>query len=340
MRNSEGAPGLPGLRLSDQAPLQTFVVRDDQVSVRDLLLFLWRNRWIALLTALICAVAAAVAAFTVTPQYTAMTVLLPVEDESGSLGSLGAAASQLTGLASLAGVHLGDKGGESTEALATLQSQILTDTYVQQHNLLPILFAGRWDAARGKWKTQDPNKIPTLWKAAQLFKGKIRDVDDNPRTGVVTLSIEWQDPRLAAEWANGLVALTNDYLRQKSIDEAERSIAYLNQQIGKTNIVEVRNAIYGLMEDEIKKEMVARGRAEFALRVVDPAMAPERKSFPKPVLWILGGFLGGLFLGFLICVVRETVVDERSAAGFERRSGPGQPHRLSEPVLESSDERR
>jgi hypothetical protein len=237
-------------------------------------------------------------------------------------------------------VKLAEQGGEETEALATLQSQILTDTYVQQHNLLPILFASRWDAARGKWKTQDPKKIPTLWMANQLFKGKIRNVEDNPRTGVISLSVEWRSPQLAAQWANGLVTLTNDYLRQKSIDEAERSIAYLNQEIAKTSIVEVRNAIYGLMEDEIKKEMIARGRPEFALRIIDPAVAPERKSFPKPFLWVLAGALGGLFLGFIGCVVRETVADERSAGGYERRSAAGNPQRRSEAVLESSDERR
>jgi uncharacterized protein involved in exopolysaccharide biosynthesis len=340
MRNSEGTPGLPGLGLSDELPLQTFVVREDQVSVRDLLLFLWRNRWIALATAGVCAIGAALVSFMVTPKYTATMTIIPVSNETGTgLSSLGSAASSLSGLASLAGVHLGGEGKAEMEALATLQSQILTDTYVQQHNLLPILFSSQWDAASGKWKTRDPKKIPTLWKANQLFKGTIRTVEENTRTGLVTLSIKWKNPQLAAQWANGLVQLTNDYLRQKAIDESERSIAYLNQEIARTNIVEVKNAIYTLMEEEIKKEMIAKGRDEFALRVIDPAFPPERKSFPQRFLWILGGALGGLFFGFLGCVVRETVIDERSSAAPERRPSHGTPRRLTETVLESTNER-
>ena len=334
MRNSETASTLPGLHL------QTSVRPDEQASVRDLLLFLWRNRWIALASAAICAIGAAVASWIATPQYTAAVALLPVAGESGSmgLGSLGSAVSQLSGLASLAGVRLGGAEGAKTEALATLQSEVLTDTYVQQHDLLPVLFPNEWDARTKQWKTRDPEKIPTLWKANQLFKGRIRNVDDDPKTGLITLSIRWKDPAVAAQWANGLVKLTNDYLRQKSIDEAERSITYLKQEITRTNIVEVKNAIYMLMEEEIKKEMLARGRDEFALRVVDPAVPPERKSYPKPLLWIIGGVIAGIFFGFLGCVVRETLVDERSPAGHERHSRPASPQRLTDTMLESTDE--
>lgn len=340
MRNSETAPTAPGLKLRDDLHLQTYVRREEQVSVRDLFLFLWRNRWIALATGALFAIGAGVASWIVTPQYTASVALLPVGSDSGSLGlgSLGSAVSSLSGLASLAGVRLGGAEGAKTECLATLQSEVLTDTYVRQNDLLPILFSNQWDARTGKWKTEDPEKIPTLWKANQLFKGSIRSLEDDPKTGLITLSITWKNPQVAAQWANGLVKLTNDYLRQKSIDEAERSITYLNQEILKTNIVEVKNAIYMLMEEEIKKEMVARGRDEFALRVVDPAVPPERKSFPKRLLWILGGAVAGTFFAFLGCVVRETLVDERSSVNLERHSRPGSPRRLTETVRESTDE--
>lgn len=281
--------------------------RADSVSVRDVLLFLWRSRWFALVGAAVCAAAAIGAGLVATPRYTASVEVLPVNSGEGSLGSLGSAVSQLSGLASLAGLSMGAEGGFKVEALATLQSEALTDKYVQQKDLLPVLFAGRWNPATRTWRRGV--KIPTLWEANRLFQA-IRVVHDDAKTGLVTVTIRWDNPQTAAAWANGLVELTNDYLRQKTIDDADRSIAYLTQEALKTNIVEVKSAIYMLMENEIKKEMFARGRRDFALRVIDPAVPPENRSYPRPLLWTAGGLIIGIFLGLLVSVLRETMMDE------------------------------
>jgi uncharacterized protein involved in exopolysaccharide biosynthesis len=316
--------------MNDQASDSGRTLRgDDGVTLREFLRFVSRNRRIALLAGLVGCIAAATAAMLVTPKYTASVLLLPATDREQSLsmgGSLGSAVTQLGGLASLAGLNLNGGGGLKDEALATLQSEVLTDTYVRQHNLLPVLYAKLWDPATKSWRTSNPREIPTLWKANRLFEHTIRTVDDDPKTGIVTMSIKWKDPSQAAEWANGLVSLTNDYLRQKTIDDAERTIAFLNQEIAQTNTVEVKGALYAFMEEEIKKEMVAKGTKEFALKVVDPAVPPEQKSFPKPVLWTLGGGLGGVFLGLLAAILKESLAegerDTAAAAVHGRRMRP------------------
>lgn len=328
----------PDLAMGEREDPHMRVAREEAVSVRDLLLFLWRTRWLAALAGLVCAIAAIAAALLVTPEYTARVALLPVSARNeplGSLGSLASAASELGGLASLAGLNLGGAGGQKTEALATLQSRVLTYRFIQENKLLPILYAKEWNSASNKWKVKDPEKMPTLWKANRLFEKKIRFVDDNEKTGLVTLSIRWKNPYEAAQWANGLVAMTNDYLRNQAIDIAQRNIDYLNTQIAKTNILEVKNAIYSLMESEIKKEMVARGRKQFALRVIDPAVPPEEKSFPRPVLWTAGGFLGGAFLGLLWGILRETMLDERSRHDAGGKN-PAAPSAADAPALRSS----
>ena len=305
-----------------------FITRGEGVSVRELLLFLWRSRWLALIGAVICASAAVAASLLATPRYTATITVMPANNREESLGSLGSAVSELSGIASLAGLGMGAGGGMKAEALATLQSEALTDEYVREHNLLPVLFSSRWNPATKTWRSGV--KVPTLWEANQLFQA-IRVVNDNAKTGLVTVTVRWDDPYTAAAWANGLVKLTNDYLRQKSIDEADRSIAYLNQEVTKTNIVEVENAIYALMENEIKKEMVARGRDDFALKVVDPAVPPEKRSYPRPLLWTAGGIVLGVFLGLLAAVLRETMMEE----GAERsRRGSKAAAPISEPGIE------
>jgi uncharacterized protein involved in exopolysaccharide biosynthesis len=228
-------------------------------------------------------------------EYDASIIVSPIEQDSGSnKGALGALANQFSDLASLAGVTPPGASARS-EPIAVLQSQLLTRNYIQAENLLPLLYADKWDEASKRWRPTDPKKIPTSWTANQYFMKKIRRVTDDKVTGLVTMKIRWKDPLQAAKWANDLVKATNVYLRDKSIRESERNIAYLTDAGAKTTVIEVKKAIYSLLEQEINKEMLAQGREEFALRVVDPAFPPERPSSLGTVsLTILGLVFGGL----------------------------------------------
>jgi hypothetical protein len=97
---------------------------------------------------------------------------------------------------------------------------------------------------------------------------------------LTVVAIDWTDPATAAQWANGFVALANELLRTRALVESKRNIAYLNDQISKTDVVELRRVLYGLIESETKTLMLANGRPEYAFRVVDPAVPPELKTRP------------------------------------------------------------
>jgi hypothetical protein len=229
--------------------------------------------------------------------YEATVTMSPVSEEAGSgrMGSLGALAAQYSGLASLAGISLPGSGGRQV-SVAVLQSELLTTRYIRDNNLLPVLFAKKWDPASKTWKVSGAAKTPTLWKANEFFRKRVRSVVDDKKTGMVIMSIRWNDPKLAAKWANDLVKLTNNYLRDKAIGESERNMAYLRDQAAQTNIVEARKAIYSLLEDEINKSMLARGREEYALKVIDPASAPERAASYGGLFLAAFGFAFGLFI--------------------------------------------
>lgn len=238
--------------------------------------------------------------------YSAITVLSPVSEGMGGsgLGGLAQLASQYSGLASLAGINLPESGMKD-EAIAVLQSQLLTQRYIQQNNLLPILYASEWNAATHAWKSSNPRHVPTLWLANRYFNNAIRSIVDDKKTGMVEMTIKWKNPEQAAQWANGLVALTNAYLRDKAVSEAERNIVYLNGMVGKTNVVQEQEVIYALMQQQIEKEMVARDREEYALKVIDPAFPPQKPSSAGPLLLGLLGCTLGLFIGVTVVFLRR-----------------------------------
>jgi uncharacterized protein involved in exopolysaccharide biosynthesis len=143
-----------------------------------------------------------------------------------------------------------------------------------------------------------------LWKANRLFDKSVRRVTMSGKTGLVSLTITWTDPALASKWANDLVHLTNDYLRNKAIEETQRNISYLNAEAAKTNVIEARQAIFSVLRNEIDRAMLARGSQEYAFKVLDPAVQPELASSPVKKLWTLAGFGGGLFLAMLFSYLR------------------------------------
>ena len=58
--------------------------------------------------------------------------------------------------------------------------------------------------------------------------------------------MEWPDPAIAASWANGFVAVANDLVRTKAREDAQRNVDYLNDQVAKTNSVELRRVLYNI----------------------------------------------------------------------------------------------
>ena len=52
-------------------------------------------------------------------------------------------------------------------------------------------------------------------------------------------------------------------------------------------------------EENIESVMLARGSEEYALRVIDRAIPPERASFPQPTVWMVAG----VFLGSVLAMV-------------------------------------
>jgi uncharacterized protein involved in exopolysaccharide biosynthesis len=282
------------------------LVHDDQIRLKELLQRFWRAKWLAFAFIAALGSIGAGAALVSPKMYKASVIVSPESNSPGGLGQgggLGSVVSQFGGLASLAGLSLG-ADAKKAESVAVLQSEALTEKFIERNDLLPVLYAKAWDSRLKRWKATDPSKTPTLWKAGQRFKGRIRSISTDPKTGLVTMTITWTDPHVAAAWANQVVKMANDFLRDKAITETRRNIDYLNEQASKTDAVGVKAAIYQIMQTEISREMLARGSDEYALKVIDPAMAPEEQSSPQIVLWTLLGLFTGVVLSLVGVFVR------------------------------------
>jgi uncharacterized protein involved in exopolysaccharide biosynthesis len=273
-----------------------------ELRVQEQVTTLWRAKWFIFCMTFACTLTAATAAFLWPKKYEGIIEVAPVSPDKG--GSFGSSSSELGVLGALAGVSLQSDSVKS-EALAVLQSESLTDAYILQNNLLPVLYSDDWDAKTKSWKSTSAPRERTIWMANRYFDRKIRKIATNGKTGLVTMTITWRDPAEAAKWANGLVRMANDFLREKAIQQAERNIAYLNEEAAKTNVVEMRQAIFSIMQKELTKAMIARGSEEYAFKVIDPATVSEMPSFPKKAIWIIAGAAIGLLVSISVVSLRS-----------------------------------
>lgn len=229
-----------------------------------------------------------------------------LDDESLGLGSF---AGQIGGLASIAGLDLSPAGGNREAAIAILRSRAFTESFIENNDLIPILFDERWDSSIAAWIIEEGEDPPSIRDAYRFFNNNVRFVEEDLRTGLVHLVIEWTDRELAAKWANDLVRSVNEAIREDAVSLARSNLEYLDQELANTTVLELRNAIFRLMEVQIQHAMMANVRESFAFRIIDPAVVPDPEEYVRPNrILIIGiavlfspiiGILVALAMGFI-----------------------------------------
>jgi capsular polysaccharide biosynthesis protein len=286
--------------------------KEEYISLAELASLCARSWKLLLACTALSALIAAGASFLMHDTFRAEALVAPVDQGNSVSSGIGhALGSQLGGLAALAGVQLGGGGGRRDEDFATLASPGFARDFIVSRNLLPVLFAESWDPAAKAWR--GPKPAPKLEDAVRKFTLDVRSIAEDKKTGMVTVTVEWYSPELAASWANGMIDMANERLRAEAMHNAEQSIEYLNRELAKPGLVEVHQAISQLIENQVNTAMVANVQREYAFRFIDKAVAPEYRVSPRRTVITLVGAVLGLFAGFVGILVRRSVAEMRRA---------------------------
>lgn len=294
-----------------------------EIDIKELFSSLWQQKWLILVITTVFAVGSILFAISQPNIYQADVLLAPVAEDSQMSGT----ASQLGGIAAMAGINLG--GGQATSrvdlALETLKSRKFTQAFIEQRDILvPLMALERWDSSTGeivlepslydseskKWirpVAEGKSVTPTAWEAYKMFS-VIVDYEKVKTSGFIKLSVQSQSPFLAQQWATWLVDDLNQWLKKEDIKEFKANISYIEDKLRQTNISEMQKVFYQLVEEQTKKLMLAEVQDEYVFKVIDPAVVPEEKSAPsRALICVLGTFLGG-FLALLVALVRHILL--------------------------------
>jgi len=293
---------------------------DDEMNLRELFTVLWVDKIKIITVMAMFAILSVFYALSVPNQYRASALLEPAQQQSGGLSG---ALSQLGGLASLAGVSLGS--GESSEsqiAQRIMQSWSFVEGFIKTNNLEIDVFAAKgWDRASGKleidedlydsgtteWlvKNNETNKVgmPSSWELFETFTD-ILSVSEDKKTGLVSMSVEYYSPQIAQQWLDMYISAINQHMQERQMAKVTRNIEYLEAQIAKTTIAEMKEVFYTIIEEQLKSKMLAEANPDYAFVAVSSSMVPEQKSQPKRALiCILGTLLGGILSVLMVLIM-------------------------------------
>ena len=303
-----------------QNNIQNDTQYDDEIDLRELFGALWAgSRKIIAITA-VFAFVSVIYALSLSDQYKATVLLAPAQSDSSDLsGALG----QLGGLASLAGVDIGSgESSESQMAQEIMKSWSFIDVFIAENNISVEVYAAEgwsrgsnelqidddiYDAETKTWLVENDNTgevgPPSSWVLFEAFSERLV-VSENKKSGLVSVSIEYYSPQIAKQWLDMYVAAINAHMQQRQMEKVTNNINYLQAQIEKTSIAEMREVFYTIIAEQTKNKMLSEASPEYAFVAVSPSMVPEEKSQPeRAFICIIGTLLGGILSVLLVLVM-------------------------------------
>jgi len=339
----------PRRRIYYILPMQT--QSEEEIDLLELMLSIikrtLKHKVLAVWVFVIVAGGAFAFAFLSTPFYQTESKI--IYQTSGSPQSGG-----LSALAALAGVST-SKGDDPS---AYLQDIILSN------NMLKSILAEKWKVSVALPDTLTPVDLQTLWKIkpdttkenwqkkleygmlSALKKNKYIIFSQDKKSGVITLSTEFQDPQVSFDVNNFIYNQLNDILKNKMHFKASENRKFTEERLleVKDNLKEAEESLRRfrqrnrlrvdpadeledarlqrdvLMNQEIMIQLqkqyeiakIDEARDMPVLDVIDLPMKPIEKSKPKRKLIVLVGGMAAIFFAILFSVFYDMFLEKKA----------------------------
>jgi len=267
----------------------------------------------------------------------------------------GSQSSNLSALAALAGVSA-SKGDDP--------SAYLGDIIISNYMLQSIL-AEKWKVTKALPDTLTPVTLQTLWEIEPdtteedwqikleygmldaLKKGDYIVFSQDKKSGVITISTEFEDPQVSFDVNNFVFNQLNDILVNKMHFKASENRKFTEERLAeiKENLKEseeslrryrLRNRLRIDPTDELEdarlqrdvlmnQEIMIQLQKQYELAKIDEArdmpvldiidmpMKPIKKSKPKRILIVLAGGMAAVFFSILMAALYDLFLEKKSA---------------------------
>ena len=203
------------------------------------------------------------------------------------------------GLATIAGLgSMTQEDSKVSLAKNYLNSRKFIYEFIESEKLKPILLAtigwsldaglifdqSKYSQEINKWLEVDE---PSLNDAYQHFIDNNFEFIEDASSGTYKLIVKHYSPELAKEMVDLLIQRINKKVKQIEIDNAKKNIRYLENELVKAEVSDMRKLFYRLIEKQQQKLMLAKVQEDFVFQTIDPAITPEKKYAPSRLLIVI-----------------------------------------------------
>ena len=269
----------------------------DSYFFKALVLHLLKHRIYYLVNGVLATVFALAVTVSLDNIYVSKAVIYSKSSAGNSLESM---AQELGSIGSALGFAAGGAKSLSDDRLilASLESRDFFTEHLWEP-LTPLLYAvegfeeskgatmynpGLWNEKTNSWAVDEDGKTlqPSPYQAHKRFLSVLNVLVDGP---FLELSVESKDPAVAARiLATILEKLDEDISRDRRA-ETQRQIAFLSESINSVDVVEVRQALAELLQEQIRT-MALMGTSESLFVILDPTTDPI-PVYPNKVLFFI-----------------------------------------------------
>lgn len=274
---------------------------------------LWKRRRLIAAIVAICFVTTTVAVFLMKKTYQASAVIAPVDNSKlPNIGGLGSLASSFSGI-------LGGSSN-SEEINSLLNSNILREEVIIKYNLLHVFFEDRWDAEKKTWHEptafqtfyystilgveEEKLKQPGVWDGLRFLEKKLK-IKKDTKENTLTITFEYQDPVITARIVDHFIDGLNDHMSGEAIRVAQANRKYLEAELEKTFDPLLQQKIYAMIAQQIETATLAQAKENYAFKVLDPPMVPDKKIKPKKLLLMALSVFVSFFFAIFIAIFLE-----------------------------------
>tara|TARA_B100002019_G_scaffold192423_1_gene166423 strand:+ start:102 stop:1064 length:963 start_codon:yes stop_codon:yes gene_type:complete len=307
----------------------------DDIDLREIFFALFKGKLIILFITSFLSVSGIIYSLILPNLYKAESLLAPVESSSSLLNSLG----EYSSLAGLVGINLpgGDSDENSKKAFEVMTSLSFFENHIMPKIFLADLMAVKsWNHEKNKIiynkNVFDENSatwvrnfsypqrlIPSAQESFEVFKDDHLSLEEDKKTGYLTLSIVHQSPFIAKQWVEIIFNEVNAFYREKDKMQSEKAIVYLQDQFVKTSFSEVKVVTASLIQQEIQKLTLIEANKDYVFEYIYPPSVMEENSEPSRSLIVTLFTFFGFIFSVIIVLFRHYYLKSLSKKNIEMK---------------------
>jgi len=243
--------------------------------------------------------------------WTSSTLLTIAESSNSSFSN----SSAMGGLASIASLGMSDGNSKKgSKAIAIAQSREFFDHLLTFEDVLINLMAVQsfnhednsnvyddsiYDAVNKRWIIPKPPN----WIAYKVYNDILSISFDN-KSNFVTASVSHRSPKFSQEFLQLIIRELNSLSRNRALNQSQASLNYLYDELSSSQLNDVRLAISQLIETQLKTQMLARVKVDYALETIDKPYYPNERSSPQRKKITFTALFLGVFLSIFSVLIR------------------------------------